>query len=228
MTLVDFPGRVAAIVFVQGCNFRCRYCHNPRLVLPQHFGEPLAPEPVLGYLNSMRGKLEGVVITGGEPTLQQDLVEFISRIKEMGFAVKLDTNGSHPEVLRLLIQTHLLDYIAMDIKTSMAKYCQITGVSCDIIKISESIRLINSCGIPYQFRTTLVKEFCSPEDLSGIQAWIGQANHYVLQPLVISENMIDPWCKSQDQYTEGQVELLKAQYERVGRKDKGERIKEIG
>ena len=102
---MDFPGIVAATVFTQGCNFRCGYCHNPELVLPQFFQEPLPPEVVLDYLNDRRGKLEGVVITGGEPTLQKGLVDFIMRIKEMGFAVKLDTNGSHPEVLSSLLES---------------------------------------------------------------------------------------------------------------------------
>ncbi len=214
MTLVDFPGLVAATVFVQGCNFRCGYCHNPELVLPRLFQAPLLPSTVLDYLNDRRGKLEGIVITGGEPTLQKGLSCFIARIKEMGFAVKLDTNGSHPEVLSSLIGLNLLDYIAMDIKSSLKKYSQITGAACDTTKIRESIDLIIKSGIPYQLRTTLVKEFCSREDLCDIQLLIGKAGHYLLQPFVLSQKMIDVRFNHQSQYTGTEVEKLKAQYDR--------------
>ncbi len=190
LTLVDFPGLVAATVFTQGCNFRCGYCHNPELVLPQFFQAPLPPEVVLDYLNDRRGKLEGIVITGGEPTLQKGLSGFIARIKEMGFAVKLDTNGSHPQVLSSLISLNLLDYIAMDVKSSLARYSQVTGVACDTTKILESIDLIIKSGLPYQFRTTLVKEFCSKEDLEDIRLLVRGSDHYVLQPFVHSPKMI--------------------------------------
>ena len=219
MTLVDFPGKVAATVFTQGCNFRCGYCHNPELVLPQFFQGPLSPELVLNYLNDRRGKLEGVVITGGEPTFQEGLVDFITRIKEMGFAVKLDTNGSHPEVVSSLIGLNLLDYIAMDIKSSLAKYSQVTGVDCDTTKIRESIDLIVKSGIPYQLRTTLVKEFCSGEDLSDIQHLIEKADHYFLQPFVPSQKMVDVRFNDQSQYTSTEVEQLKAQYDKQGAVD---------
>ena len=214
MTLVDFPGLVASTVFTQGCNFRCGYCHNPELVLPQLFQEPLSPEVVLNYLNERRGQIEGVVITGGEPTLQKGLSNFIVRIKEMGYAVKLDTNGSHPEVLSSLIGSNLLDYIAMDIKSSLQKYSQATGAACDIIKIKESVELIIKSGIPYQLRTTLVKEFCTIEDLCDIQLLIGKADHYLLQPFVLSLKMIDSQFDHQDQYTDKEVELLKAKYDK--------------
>ncbi len=213
MTLVDFPGLVAATVFTQGCNFRCGYCHNPELVLPQFFQEPLLPSTVLDYLNDRRGKLEGIVITGGEPTLQKGLSGFIARIKEMGFAVKLDTNGSHPEVLSSLIELKLLDYIAMDIKSSLAQYSRVTGVACDIIKILESIDLIIKSGIPYQLRTTLVKEFCSRQDLCDIRLLVREADHYVLQPFIPSRKIIDLQFNHQGRYTSTEVEKLKAEYD---------------
>ncbi len=190
LTLVDFPGKVAATVFTQGCNFRCGYCHNPELVLPQFFQAPLPAEEIFNYLNDRRGKIEGVVITGGEPTIQKGLEFFIARIKKMGFAVKLDTNGSLPEILSSLIKLKLLDYIAMDVKSSLGTYSQITGVASDTTKILESIDLIIKSGIPYQFRTTLVKEFCSEKDLRDIRLLIRQADHYVLQPFVHSPKMI--------------------------------------
>lgn len=213
LTLVDFPGLVAATVFTQGCNFRCGYCHNPELVLPQFFQKPLIPEVVLNYLNSRRGKLEGVVITGGEPTLQKGLSAFIAQVKEMGFAVKLDTNGSHPEVLHSLIELNLIDYMAMDIKSSLARYSQVTGIVCDTTKIQESIQIIINSGIPYQLRTTLVREFCSDEDLGYIQPLIVKANHYVLQPFVFSGKMVDPQFNPQNQYSNSEIELLKAKYD---------------
>lgn len=215
LTLVDFPGKVAATVFTQGCNFRCGFCHNPELVDSQLWQEPLSSKEILDYLQDHRGRLQGVVITGGEPTLQEDLADFIVQIKAKGFAVKLDTNGSHPEVLSVLFERHLIDYIAMDIKSSLAKYFQITGTDWDINKIKESIDLIVHSGIPYQFRTTLVKEFCSHDDLSDIQDLIKKANHYVLQPFVLSPKMIDPRFNKQSQYTAAEIELLKAKFEKL-------------
>lgn len=213
LTLVDFPGKVAATVFTQGCNFRCGYCHNPELVLPRLFQAHILEEEVLDYLHERREKLQGVVISGGEPTLQKGLADFIVRIKEMGFAVKLDTNGSHPEVLLSLLELNLLDYIAMDIKSSLAKYYQVTGIACDTKKIQESINLIIKSGIPYQLRTTLVKEFCSDEDLNDIQRLVERANHYILQPFVSSQKMIDIRLNHQSQYTSSEMELLKTKYD---------------
>ena len=166
-------------------------------------------------MNDRRGKLEGVVITGGEPTIQEGLSSFIARIKEMGFAVKLDTNGSHPEVLLSLLGLNLLDYIAMDIKSSLSKYNLVTGVACETTKIQESVDLIIKSGIPCQFRTTLVKEFCSKEDLCDIQLLMRQADHYVLQPFIPSRKMIDLRFNHQSQYTSIEVEKLKAKYEKI-------------
>ena len=159
LSLIDFPGLVAATVFTQGCNFRCGYCHNPELVIPDLFQVPITPEVILDYLNSRRGKLEGVVITGGEPTLQSGLVDFIVKIKTMGFSLKLDTNGSHPEVLASLFSLKLLDYVAMDIKSSLKNYAKAASIACDTAKIQESIQIIIDSGIPYQFRTTTVKSY---------------------------------------------------------------------
>lgn len=214
LTLADFPGKVAATVFVQGCNFRCGFCHNPELVDPQLFQKPLLAQEILDYLQDHRGKLQGVVITGGEPTVQEGLADFIVQIKGMGFAVKLDTNGSQPEVLRSLLERRLIDYIAMDIKSSLSKYPQVTATDWDTDKIKESIDLIVRSGIPYQFRTTLVKEFCSHEDLSDIQHLIEQADHYVLQPFVLAPKMVDPRFKQQGQYTAAEVDSLKTQFEK--------------
>ncbi len=215
LTLVDYPGLVAATVFTQGCNFRCGYCHNPQLVLPEHYQEPMPSEQVLDFLNGRRGKLDGVVITGGEPTIQQGLAEFIARIKEMGFAVKLDTNGSNPQILSSLLASKFLDYIAMDIKSSLLKYSEVTGTACDIERIKESIGIIINSGISYQFRTTLVKGHCSNEDLSDIQFLIRHGTHYVLQPLVLSEKMVDPHFSRHNQFSIQEVDILKSKYEKT-------------
>ena len=215
MTLVDFPGKVAATVFTQGCNFRCGFCHNPELVCPQLFQTPVPVQEVLDHLDNRRGKLQGVVITGGEPTLQKGLLDFIVRVKDMDFAVKLDTNGSHPEILSSLIKRHLIDYIAMDVKSSWAKYSRAAGVACDTQKIRESIDLIMASGLPYQLRTTLVKEFCSSDDLHDIQCSIRDADHYVLQPFVPSSKMVDPRFNRQSRYTGAEIETLKARFEKT-------------
>jgi pyruvate formate lyase activating enzyme len=174
----------------------------------------LSLQEILDYLQLRRGKLQGVVITGGEPTLQEGLADFIVQIKDMGFAVKLDTNGSCPEVLTSLFERKLIDYIAMDIKSSFGKYPQLTGPGFDTDKIRQSIDLIIHSGIPYQFRTTLVKEFCSDADLSDIQDLIKGANHYVLQPFILSPKMIDHDFSQQSQYTHAEMELLKAKFEK--------------
>lgn len=218
LTLVDFPGKIAATIFTQGCNFRCRYCHNAQLVLPQFFQEPLPLEHVLAYLSERQGKLEGVVITGGEPTLQKGLVDFIIQIKDLGFAVKLDTNGSHPEVLSTLFNLKLLDYVAMDIKTSLSKYIQLVGGDCEIQKIKKSISIIINSGIPYQFRTTLIKEFCAENDLKEIGQLIPEANHYVLQPFMRSAKMVDSKFSFQGQYSISELEALKLNFEKYGDK----------
>ena len=141
-SLLDYPGKMAAIIFTQGCNFRCGYCYNLSLMCPEHFNEPLDEKEILGFLELRKGKLEGVVVTGGEPTIQLGLDDFLSKIKAMGYAIKLDTNGNRPDVLARLIESKLVDFIAMDIKTSLDRYEQAVGVSLDTQNIKKSIDLI--------------------------------------------------------------------------------------
>ncbi len=192
LTLVDYPGKVAATVFTQGCNFRCGFCHNAALVLPEAFQVPIPEQEVLEFCRQRRGQLQGIVISGGEPTIQKGLVDFIASLKDMGYVVKLDTNGSHPEVVAALIDQKLIDYIAMDVKTSLARYAEVVRCGCDIAKIQQSIDLILKCGLPYQFRTTLVDSVCSINDLLSIQDMLHDSNNYVLQPFVPSSTMVDP------------------------------------
>ena len=162
VSLCDYPCRVAAVVFTQGCNFRCPYCHNGHLV-ENEGGSLLDETVVLAKLNERRTHLGGVVVTGGEPTLQGDLPEFLHRIKQLGLAVKLDTNGSHPDVLQALFANRLVDYVAMDIKAPWGQYARLAGQECDTLLLRRSLRLIASSGLPHEFRTTRVDPLLSAE-----------------------------------------------------------------
>ncbi len=180
-TLLDYPGKIACIVFAQGCNFRCPYCYNAKLVLPKYFKESLDAEEVYQFLSSRVGLLEGVVITGGEPTIHDGLEAFVMKLKEMGFSVKLDTNGSKPNVIESLLNKNLLDYIAMDVKAPLEKYQGVVRAKVDVKDIQKSIRLIMESGVDYEFRTTAVKELLSPEDLLEIGKLIKSAKRYYIQ-----------------------------------------------
>jgi pyruvate formate lyase activating enzyme len=177
-SLIDYPSRVSCVVFTQGCNFRCGFCHNPDLI-PGGEGT-LSEIEFFEFLETRRGKLDGVVITGGEPTIQADLTEFIRRIKDHGFSVKLDTNGSNPEVLRSLITEELIDFVAMDIKGPLEKYSQISRFD-DTDKIKESIKIILNSGLPHEFRTTVLPTFHELSDFDKIGELIKGAQRYAIQ-----------------------------------------------
>ena len=164
LTLLDFPGRLAATVFFGGCNVRCPFCHNASLVLSPDRCEKISEDELLSFLESRKGKLSGVCITGGEPTLYKELKGFIKKIKDMGFAVKLDTNGTSPDLLSELISEGLVDYVAMDIKNSQKKYALTVGKEVDIEKIKRSVDILLSGKIDYEFRTTVVRELHEKED----------------------------------------------------------------
>lgn len=186
-TLIDFPGRPAAIVFTQGCNFRCRYCHNPELVYPHLFEEPMPEEEIMAFLKRRQGTLEGVVVSGGEPTLQEDLVRFMADIKALGYKIKLDTNGTRPEVLKELINKKLVDFIAMDLKAPLTKYAAITGVEANSTVIRQSIDLIRQSGLEYQFRTTYDKEILDDNDIATISASVDGKNYKVQECLPVAK-----------------------------------------
>lgn len=191
LTLLDFPGRVAATVFTGGCNLRCPFCHNATLVTDTKETPILATDEVLAYLKKRQGILDGVCVTGGEPTLQVDLPDFLRRLKEMGYAVKLDTNGTSPEVLRRLIAEHLVDYVAMDIKNCREKYGITAGkIPFDLSPIEKSVKLLMSGSIPYEFRTTTVRGIHSAADFRAIGTWIAGAERYFLQGFVDSGSLI--------------------------------------
>ncbi len=186
LTLVDYPGKLAVTVFTVGCPFRCPYCHSPELVDPNHpdfaASAPNQEEQFFDFLQQRIGKLDGVCITGGEPMLHKDLEGFIRRVKTMGFAVKLDTNGSFPDRVATLLQTGLVDYWAMDIKHTREKYAQACGRNINVSKIARSIELIMSEAKDYEFRTTAVPGIHIPEDFAQIGQWIAGARAYRIQP----------------------------------------------
>lgn len=190
LTLLDFPDKVACIVFVSGCNFRCPFCHNASLVT--HIEDSyIEADEIFSYLKKRSGMLDGVVISGGEPTLYSDLPQFIREVKALGFSVKLDTNGTNPEMLRELISENLLDYIAMDIKNTFDKYAVTVGLdSFDTAPIKESIELIMGSNVPYEFRTTVVDTLHNVEDIEEIAQYIEGASAYFLQNFVDSGDVI--------------------------------------
>ncbi|MBK9992193.1 MAG: anaerobic ribonucleoside-triphosphate reductase activating protein [Verrucomicrobia bacterium] len=153
-SLSDFPGRIAAVVFTQGCNWRCPWCHNPALVYPEKFTEPISVATILGRLAARRGKLDGVVVSGGEPTLHGGLAAFLTEVKRFGFATKLDTNGSHPEVVRTLLDARLVDFVAMDIKAPWPRYAEAVGTPVNAALLVETLTLLRERGAPHQLRTT--------------------------------------------------------------------------
>ncbi len=160
------------MVFTRGCNFRCSYCHNPELVDPSRYSDTIDPEPIIRFLEKRSGKLDGLTITGGEPTLQDGLLPFMERVKKMNYKIKLDTNGAEPEVLRNVLDRKLAYYIAMDIKAPLESYSQISGVPVELSAIEESISLIRTSGISYQFRTTLVPSLHTGKMREEIEKWM--------------------------------------------------------
>lgn len=190
LTLLDFPGNVACILFTPGCNFRCPFCHNSSLVKSSQ--PQLTEEEILSFLKKRQGILEGVCITGGEPLIHPDLPEFIRKVKELGYKVKLDTNGSFPERLKALMNENLLDYVAMDVKNSFHKYPLTTGVdNINIQDIEESIAILLNSTIPYEFRTTVTNELHTAEDIKSITALIKGADKYFIQNFVDSGDILE-------------------------------------
>ena len=188
ISLIDYPGQISAIVFTQGCNFRCPYCHNPELVDPAQYGPILSEEEVISFLEKRRGKLDAVTVTGGEPTLQPDLDRFLQEIKGMGYLTKIDTNGSNPDVLERLIRGRLVDYLAMDVKGPLQKYERIANVKVETAKIRRSIELITASGIEHEFRTTVVRSQLDNEDLIAT-AELLKKGLYVLQSFVPAKSL---------------------------------------
>jgi pyruvate formate lyase activating enzyme len=180
-SLVDFPGRIAAIVFSRGCGFRCPYCHNPELVDPHRYAEVMPQRAVLDFLAARRGRLQGVVVTGGEPTLHEDLPEFLAAIRDLGFATKLDTNGSNPGMLSRILENGLVDYVAMDIKAPFASYGRVVAAAVRTQDIGRSISLIIEGRVEHEFRTTYLEPLLTVDDVREIALTIRGCRLYVVQ-----------------------------------------------
>lgn len=195
LAMVDYPGKLAATVFTGGCNLRCPFCHNALLVTRLDETPELGEEAVLSFLATRTKLLDGVVLSGGEPLLQSDAADFLRKIRQMGFAVKLDTNGFFPDRLSAILEEGLVDYVAMDIKNAPEKYpitCGIPGL--DTAPVAESVKLLRQSGVDFEFRTTLVREFHTPEDLLAIGRWLEGSPRYFLQAFVDSGNLVGSGC----------------------------------
>ncbi len=202
LTLLDYPGHLACTIFTGACSFRCPFCHNASLVLLPDQCPAISEEELFDFLRSRKGKLEGVCITGGEPTLQPDLPEFIKKTKDLGFSVKLDTNGYRPEIVRSLIEERLLDMIAMDIKNApdlYAKTCGLPKETFDLTKIEESIRLLIRSGLPHEFRTTVTKELHDRDTMLQTGEWLqALSSEAVSSPIVPSPYFLQEFKDSGD------------------------------
>ena len=196
-TLLDYPGRVAATIFIGGCNFRCPFCHNSSLVLHSSLQPEFSQEEILSFLKKRCGILDGVCITGGEPTLYPELTDFLREIRELGYEIKLDTNGSRPDVLKSLAEKGLIQKAAMDIKSSPEHYEILTGISHpDLTAIRESISFLMNGSLDYEFRTTVVRELHTENDFRKIGQWLKVAKAYYLQAYRDSEDVLQPGFSS--------------------------------
>ncbi len=214
MTMLDYPGKVACTIFTYGCNFRCPFCHNATLVIDE--AQLFSEDEILSYLNKRKGILDGVCISGGEPLLQNDLFEFIAKIKELGLLVKLDTNGSYPNKLKEAIDRGLIDYVAMDIKTSRENYSKVADVNVKTTDIEKSVEILLENKVDYEFRTTVVKELHTKEDFEKISSWIKGAKRYFLQCFKAGENLIGNNLSAYTtQELEGFLEVLKGNINEV-------------
>lgn len=199
LTLLDFPGRVACTVFLAGCNMRCPFCHNAPLVVDGPGVENIPEDELLAFLKKRSGVLDGVCITGGEPTLRRDLPELLRSIKALGYAVKLDTNGTNPDVLASLIDEGLVDYVAMDIKNSPRKYSLTAGRDVDMDAVRRSVAILMENKVKYEFRTTVVGGYHTHDDFREIGEWLRGAEAYFLQNFVDSGALLDPETRGADE-----------------------------
>lgn len=197
LTLVDYPEKLACTIFLAGCNFRCPWCYNPELVLPKKIEKntKMSKKDFFDFLKFRKNLLDGVVVCGGEPTLNSDLPDLCKRIKGMGYLIKIDTNGSNPEMLKTLISNKLVDYVSMDIKAPPKKYKEAAGVKIDIKQIQKSINILKQGNIDYEFRTTMIPKLLGKEDIIEIVRWIGPAKKYCLQNFQKERDTVNPKFK---------------------------------
>ena len=212
VSLIDYPGLISAVVFLQGCNFKCSYCHNPELVDPGLFQPCLRENDIFEFLETRKGKLDAVSITGGEPTLQDKLPAFIKQIRKMGFAIKMDTNGSQPKVIKNLLAENLLDFIAMDIKAPLEKYKDIVKATVKPDAIKESINLILKAKITHEFRTTIVESQLGENDILQIGELIAGTDRYVLQNFVSTKTLDKKFLKEKP-FSDEKLQKIKSHLE---------------
>ncbi len=208
-SLIDYPAKTCAIIFTVGCNFRCPYCHNPELVNLSDDTNIIEEQEILEFLESRIGKLDAVSITGGEPTLHKDLLDFMKKLKDMGFLIKLDSNGTNPNILQKALEKELVDYLAMDIKAPLDKYEKVTILPINIDDIKKSIEIIKNSGIDHEFRTTIVKTLLSKDDILEIGNTIAGAKRYYLQKFIATKTN-DPKYLKETTYSDEEFEELRA------------------
>jgi pyruvate formate lyase activating enzyme len=214
-SLNEFPGRISAVVFCQGCNFRCPYCHNPELVDPTRYSPSWPEDRVRDELAARRGRLQGVVITGGEPTLQEDLETFIRKVRGLGFAVKLDTNGSNPEILEQLLDAGLLDHVGLDVKASLGNYATLIQAEIPPNTITRSISMVLASGVDHEIRTTWLPSLVSRTDLLEIADMVKGCRLWVIQRFVPGKTL-DPAVLSEQAPDDAQLAEIKTAIEALG------------
>ena len=195
LTLLDYPGKLACIIFTQGCNFKCSYCQNSDLLECNNI-KLISEEEIFAYLEKRKNVLDGIVISGGEPTIQKGLSQFIKRVKELGLLVKLDTNGSNPNIIQKLIDEKLVDYIAMDIKNVFDKYSDVIKINANLDKIRKSIGILKKSDVDHEFRTTIIKNFHNINNILDICKYLGNCEKFYIQNFEDSDGVIDKSLKS--------------------------------
>ncbi|HOZ36970.1 MAG TPA: anaerobic ribonucleoside-triphosphate reductase activating protein [bacterium] len=207
-SLLDYPDKISAVIFTVGCNFRCGFCYNSDLVTHAKQAKIIPEEEVLAFLSVRKKKLDAVVITGGEPTLQADLLKFIQKIKALGYLVKLDTNGTNPDRLTQLIKRRLIDYLAMDVKASLPNYTKVVNVKVSPADIKKSIKTIMDSGLPYEFRSTLLPALHSREEVLAMSELISGASRYFLQKFFPTDSLNDQNFRSLKSFTDREMAEL--------------------
>lgn len=219
-TMLDYPDKVACIAFTPGCNMRCGFCHNPEFVLPEKIRELqndfISEQTFFNFLDKRKGLLEGVVVSGGEPTIWRDLPEFFRKIKAKGFLAKLDTNGNHPSMLRKLLEEKLVDYVAMDVKASLVEYPKLVGGGVKAENIRESVELLKAAGIPYEFRTTLIPEVHTEAVLKDMEQLLVGAERYYLQTFRPGHTL-NPLFATYHPFSLGEMEALVRRFSAVAK-----------
>lgn len=214
-SLSDFPGVISSIVFTRGCSLRCPYCHNPELVDPARYGAAVPWETVRRHLESRAGQIEGVVVTGGEPTVHADLPELLQELKSMGLKVKLDTNGTNPDMLRRVFDLALADYVAMDLKAPLDLYDRVAGVSADTEALEESLAAVRSCGLPYEIRTTFAPAVLSLGDLLRLTDLVAGCPRFVVQAFRAAKTL-DPRLSTAASPTKAELREVVSRFAAAG------------